>query len=91
MQLNDPWSNYEAINGVINSLKDHKLENYKKTLNCFKRLGCFKCNWIIIERIMKILTAFETRHQIKNYKKKCIKSVTLLIATEWTFNQLCSN
>lgn len=44
MQVKDCSNNYEAINGVINSLKDHKLENYKKTLNCFKRLGRFKCN-----------------------------------------------
>ena len=35
MQLNERWSNYLAINGVINALIDQKLETYQKIFNKF--------------------------------------------------------
>ena len=61
MQGNDSWSNFEAINGVINTLVDHKMKKTKiNSWTFLKNLKRFKCKLMPLEAFMKQLMVLWT-------------------------------
>lgn len=81
MQMNERWSNYEAINSVIHLLKDKKLESYKKSFQNFKKslrlvkskLITSETNLETINNVIKVLID----QKLENYKTSFLNSVEI--------------